>query len=280
MSEKQTKSPSPFPIHIGIKMATVNEEELQTAWDNGDTPLEWNGSAIFRVDVDLGSGETNGKIVFVYDFRNGDLLGIERTICNPDAWSDTNPVHCTEMLPWDELDPWEIYLYALQGIDREGYLTAWSKWIETGNTHVSDLDGGAAIPPSNKNVSAPADKAFNRVYSYRWMLDLDHAEEDISKYAPYDSFAELYTQTLSKWLNGVTDGRELLRYERDGRKLEDVMATHEGMSKEEIFFHEYSKPSRWDVNSTQLEEVVRAVLKVLADLRAKGIKGWPDGLSS
>lgn len=89
---------SPFPIHIGIKMAPDNQEELELAWADGNTPLDWNGSAIFRVNADLGSDDTNGRIIFVYDFRSGDLLGIERTICNPDAWSETNPVHCTEIL--------------------------------------------------------------------------------------------------------------------------------------------------------------------------------------
>jgi hypothetical protein len=273
MSES-SKSNAPFPIHIGIKMATENDNELQAAWNNGDTPLEWNGSAIFRVDAGLGSEERNGRIVFVYDFRKGDLLGIEMTTpppSNPSAWSQNNPVHCTEL--YEDMDPWEIKLYALQGMDCESYLAAWSKWIETGRTHASDLIQGAAIPPSNDNVGAPADKAFNLVFSYK-VYELDEDDENIE---PFDSFAELYTQTLNKWRDGVTEGRELLKYERDGGKLEDVMSTYEGMSKEEIFCEEYSKPTRWEVDQSRLKEVVGAVLKALADLRSKGIKGWADG---
>lgn len=269
-----SKTQTPFPIHIGIKMAPDSEKELQAAWDDGDTPLQWNGSAIFRVDAGLGSEEKNGRIVFVYDFLKGDLLGIEVTTppaSSAGAWSNDNPVHCTEF--YEDMDPWELKLYALQGMDRDSYLAAWSKWIESGQTHASDLIRGAAIPPSNENVSAPADKAFNLVFSYQ-VYELDEDDENIE---PFDSFAELYTQTLNKWRNGVAEGRELLRYERDGGKLEDVMATYEGMSKEEIFCEEYSKPTRWEVDQSRLKEVVGAVLKALADLRSKGIKGWPDG---
>jgi hypothetical protein len=101
--------------------------------------------------------------------------------------------------------------------------------------------------------------------------------EDDENVEPFDSFAELYTQALIKWRDSATEGRELLKYERDGGKLEDVTATYEGMSKEEIFCEEYSKPTRWEIDKSRLKEVVGAELKALADLRSKGIKGWPDG---
>lgn len=273
-----------FPIHIGIKMAPESEAELEEAWRNGETPLNWDGSAIFRVNADLGGDDENGRIVFVYDFRSGDLLGIELTKCNPDAWSETNPMHCSK-LNEDMWSPWDLTLYYLKGISREEYLAAYQEWIDRG-AHSSDLsasDGGTCrYIPVNADTGKPADKAFNLAYNYRLNDELQQegmTADQHATLAPYDSFAALYTESFNKWCDGQKIPLFHIDPDRNLETIEQLLKANEGMSREEIFSEAYIKPARWSVDESKLAEVVQGVLDALATLRTSGKRGWPDGVS-
>jgi hypothetical protein len=240
MSEEQTKSPSPFPIHIGIKMATNNKEQLETAWANGETPLEWNGSAIIRVKADLGGHPENGRITFVYDFRHGDLLGIEETVACPDYWSSTNPVHCTQLS--GDMDHWSYQLSVLVDWDREKYVEEWSKCAASGNWS----------PMQYLDMQTCEGERFKQLFNSNWIDDEEASEDDPASLAKYDSFAALYKEAWDKLDDSITE-----------EQLDAFEAS-------------YPKPKAWCVDEEALANVVRAVLGSLVSLRANGVKGWGD----
>jgi hypothetical protein len=286
MSE-ESASPSPFPVHVGIKMATENENELQAAWNNGDTPLEWNGSAICKLDVDLGWDPENGRITFVYDFRNGDLLGIQRTIGFRDSWSETNPVHCTVLRKGVMQTDYTIHSLPAETWSREKYLEQWQKcassgdWSELLNIELDEDGNSKAV-------------RFLQIYDnaeFQWALDNDEADaEDEATWAEYDSIAALYAEARQKWSDALVGGRGVLDAAVDvgligpeeipehylkNETIDEVMAG-EGFSKEEVFNEIYKNPKAWCMDEKSIAAVVQGVLGALADLRSKGVKGWLD----
>lgn len=243
MSEETKNTPSGqshFPIHIGIKMATENQEELKAAWAEGKTPMEWNGNGILRISADLGASDENGRITFVYDFRNGDLLGIHDTIANEGSWSASNPVHCTQLD--GNMDTWDFKISAPVDWDREQYLAAWqrcaasSNWTEMEFFNPADCTG----------------ERFKQIYNNNWLTDENVSEDDPESLAPYDSFAALYQEAFDKLDDDISE-----------QALEE-------------FELGYPKPKAWCVDEPTLANVVRAVLGALILLRAQGIRGWSN----